>query len=423
MKLAPWIFPAVALVLLVAWSTHQRRSISTLEDVCVSLQKRIRVAHSSSPDSDTSPASPVGVAKGKPPHDWKKLSSKFANIERAGGSSGQRAMDRLRESLESMSKEELLTALDEVAALGLPEESQRTLETLIMKSLLTKDPELGMTRLMGLVQTDAHRRRGLWSLGEAMEEWAAKDPAKATAWLDQQIAAGKFDSKSLDGKTPTRDMIEGGLAGVLLRSTPDAVSRRLSEMSEAQRKEVLDCPLFIHSITEETQLAFAELIRSQLPEKDQAAALANYLPSLVIDGGYVKVTEYMDQINATPAERTLFIKEAARSKLGKISRTEGLTQESLDTLREWTMTQAPDSTDRITGEALAHSLRWHRGDQQKFAQASEWVLRYHRASGNDDVIISLLGNYRDERNDEQARALAAQINDANLREKFLKWLQ
>ena len=423
MKIILWILPAIGLVLVGAWSTHQRQSITAVESASERLQQRITAAHSSSPDASTSPASQAGAVKRKPPHDWKKLSSKFANIERAGGTSDPRAMDRLSESLESMSKEELDAALDEVAALGLPEESQETLENLIVKSLLAKAPELGMTRLMGLLQTAPQRRRGIWLLGEAMEEWAAKDPTKATAWLDQQIAAGHFDSKHLNGESPSRDMVEGGLAGVLLRSAPDAVSSRLSEMPEAQRKGVLDCPLFIQSITEETQLAFTKLVRSHLPEKDHAAALAHYLPSLVIDGSYVKVTAYMDQINATPAERSLFIRAAARSELGKISRTEGLTQQSLDTLREWTMTQAPDSTDRITGEALAVSMQWHPGDPQKFAQASEWVLRYHLASGNDDVITSFLGYIPRDQNDEQAHALAAKINDANLREKFLKKFQ
>jgi hypothetical protein len=416
MKITSTIPPVLALALVGVWITYQRQSISAEEGASASLQKQILVARSSGPGADptrSKNATSASAAEDKAPLDWKKNLTQFAEMEQNDGSSDRRAMVRLNECLESMSKEELLAALDDIAALVLSHESRFTLECSVMGQLMARDPEFGMNCYVKRLQNDP--RQVSWSLCNALQEWAEKDMAKATAWFDQQIAAGKFDSKSLDGKMGVRDEAEAGLIGILLRSAPEAAARRLSAMPEDQRAEVF-VPSSLQFVNEENQVALASLIRSQVAGKDQPQALAHQVDFLVGGDGYARVNEYMDRISATPAERMACIEQAAQSQIRQISSRGKFTREDLDTLRQWTMTQAPDSTDRITGQALARS-------KLDFAAASEWILSYHQASGNDDLITSFLNGGSSRKNKEQARALAAQITDVKRRDEILKKLQ
>ena len=421
LKATSFIPPVIALILGGVWIANQRQSISTMEDASALLQKHIAAARSSSSGTDPShskPAAPAKYAKDKEPLDWKKIADQFAEMQQSGGMGDMRAMVRLQQRLQAMTKEELVTALDEIAALDLPADARTMLEHMLIGPLVQKDPEFALTRYIDRLQD---RSGGMgWQLANAMQEWAEKDPAKATAWFDQQIAAGKFDSKSLDGKSGSRNQFEGALINVLLGTAPDDASRRLGAMPEDQRAEVLGEYSF-QQLKEDNQLAFATLVRGQLPENEQAKILAQQASRLVDDDGYAKVTGFMERIAATPAERTACVEQAAESRIQSISYQKKITREDLDTLRDWAKTQAPDSTDSITGKALANSLR--NGRKMDFAAASELAVHYHEASGNDDVLSSFLDGSSSRQNKDQARVLAEKITDEKRREEILKKLQ
>ncbi len=426
MKVNPYIAPVILLILAGVWIASPRREISTFEEANTALQKQIADALSKGPNIDPTHATPTasaGAAKDKEPLNWKKLIGQFTEMNQKDGAAGKRAIARLEQCVAAMSKEELVAALEDIAARGSLEGFRSTLEGLIMKPLLAKDAEPGLTYYANRVQEKTNTVA--WSLSNALAAWAAKDPAKAIAWFDRQLADGKFDSKSLKEEPEQRYLVEGALIRGLLRSAPDAATLRASTMSKDELVQVLSCFTFLASAKEEDQLTLATLIRAQLPEKDRAAVLARPLTIRGAgDGYYAGVNEYMDRITATPAERRVCVEEAAKYKLREITmEEEGITEKSLDALREWAMTQAPDSTDRITGKALAHSLQVHSGDEQKFAKASEWILGYHRASGNDELITSFLGGIIFPQNKDQARALAAQITDPKRREDALNKLK
>jgi hypothetical protein len=420
MKVTSFIPPAVALALVGVWTTYQRQSISAEEGATASLQKQILAARSSGPATDPPRAKSsdaASAAKDKAPLDWKKALTQLAETARNGGSSDQREKDRLGECLKSMSKEELVAAFDDIAALGLSGKSRLTLEHSLMQLLMAKDPELALTCYADRLHTDFCG--GTWSLCNALQGWAEKDPAKATAWLDREIAAGKFDSKSLDGETSDRNWAEGALIEILLGTDPDFAARRLAAIPAELRAEVIEKGMMRDR--GEDRVALATLIRSQVPEKDQAKLLAKQMVYLVGGDGYAKVNEYMDRISATPTERMACIEEATQIKIRKISQQVEVTREDLDTMRQWAMTQAPGSIDSITGKALAETLST--GSKAKFDAASAWVLRFHEASGNDDVITSFLDRGSFSNNNQEARALAEKITDPKRRAEILKKFQ
>jgi hypothetical protein len=413
--------PVVALAIAGTWLSSQHRSISTLEQESAVLQKAIS-ARSSSSQADSSTAKPPSAnkaAKAKEPLDWKKISAQFAEMQGSDGTGDIRSMMKFQQRLQAMSKEELVAALDEIAALDLPKESRDALEEMLIGPLAQKDPELALTKFIDRIQ-EGRGMKG-WQLANAMQEWAKKDPSSAIAWFDQQIAAGKFASKSLDGKSLSRLQFEGSLITVLLGSDPDAAGRRLAALPEDQRDEALSQFSF-QPFKEENQAAFAKLVRDEIPEKDQARTLGQKASALMRnDGEYSKVTEFLDRIQATAVERAACVEQAAESKLQTISNKKKITREDLDTMREWVTTHAPESTGPVTGKALANATQG--GRKMEFSEAADLAVEYHTAADNDDVISTFLESSDVRQNKEQARTLAKKISDPKRREEILKNLK
>ncbi len=419
LKTSLLIPPVVALAIAGAWLGSQHRTISTLERESAVLQKAIaaRTSGGSLDSPRNKPASPDKAAKDKEPIDWQKVAAQFAEMRQAGGMGDMRTMMRFQQRLQAMSKEELVAALDEIAALDLPVETRQMLEQMIISPLAQKDPELVLTKFIDQIQETGMSG---WHLASAMQEWAKKDSASAIAWFDRQIAAGKFHSKSLDGKSQTRLQFEGNLINVLLGADPDAAGRRLAALPDDQRDEALS--QFSHQpLKAEQQLAFAKLVREQISEKDQAKTLGQQASRLVWNDGYSKVTEFLDRIQATPAERTACVEQAAESSLQNISFQKKITRGDLDTMREWVTAQAPEKTGAVTGTVLANASQ--HGRRMEFSEAAEIAVQYHDASGNDEVLSSFLDGWPARQNKEQARVLAEKISDVKRREKILKNLK
>jgi hypothetical protein len=417
------IFPVIALVLAGLWVADQRLSISTLERASSLLQEHLTAARSASLNTHSKYAKPTATASAatnKKPLDWKEIADQLAEMNQSGGLYDLRLMKRLQQCTQAMSKEELVTALDEISALDLPAVSRDELEQLLIGELVAKDPEFALTHYIDRLHDESSIIK--WARLNALNGWMAKDSTKAVTWFDQQIAAGRFDSKSLDGKNRGRNRFEQAVIKVLLGTDPDAASRRLGAIAPDQRVEILGGGYPSLEIKEGDELAFATLVRGQVLEKDQTDVLAKQVSRLVTDDGYAKATGFLDRIAATPIERLACARQAAEIRIESISHNRKITREDLDSMREWTKTQAPNSTDNITGKAIGVALRYGRGTLD-FAAASELVFHYHAASGNDDVITAFLSSDAYPDHKEQALALAAQITDPKRREEILKNLQ
>jgi hypothetical protein len=425
LKIEPIIPSFVALAIVGAWIGTQRQSIATIVEQSVVLRKQIATVRGSGGPGPAVAGRPSASksANEKQPLDWKKIADEMAEMQR-GGMGDIRSMIRLQQRLETMTSAELLTALDEIAALDLSTESRAMLEQMLFEPLLLKDPELALSRFVDRL-TDG--RNGMsYQLAGALTEWAKKDPSKAGAWLDQQIAAGKLDSKTLDGKSRGRMQFEGGMISVLLSSDPEAASRRMAALPEDQRLEVIR-GYGIQNLKEDAHSAFADLVRKQLSENDQPAAISSLATHLVAIGGYDDVTSYLDRINATPTERAESVENAAGYKIRTKSHQGTVTREDIDSMREWVTAQSPDSVDRATGKALALGTPMGngKGKGMTFSEAAELVQHYSDAGGGDEVIASFLerGGSSNNANKDEARVLANKITDPQRREKILQRLK
>ena len=407
----------MALLIAGAGISSQRHSISVLRTETATLDHLISQANQRSDGSpdDVSQRSRPSTGKDSKKIDWKLLGGQLTQSG-MDGMGDMRSFIRFQRQLQEMSRDELIDALDEIAGLELSDPIRKRIEQMVISSLGALDPEYVLNRFADSLAGVRESSRS-WQLAHAMQEWAYKDPLRAAAWFDEKIAEGKFAAKSLNGKNRTRQQFEGSLIAALLEEDFEGASKRVEGLPADERTELLQ-GLASNSLKEKSQLAYAELLRTQIPGKDHLEALARVASQMISEDGYTKINDYMDRIQATPEERTACVEKAATSKIYSISHQKPVADSDIDSLREWAATQAPDRVNLVTGRAIA--AIGQAGRKTTYSDTVAMVLRYHEAAPNDDILIGFLENASSNGNQGEARLLAEKITDEKRREEILK---
>ena len=415
MKLNNLAPPVVALAIAAAWLVAQRGSITTLERENTRLRKEIATARAAGANAESDGGNKT--ADKEKSLDWKQIADGLGDMGRSGGMPDMRAIIRLQQRILEMSETELAAALDEIAALDLPESSRQALESMLVGAIAEKNPELALSRFIG----KANEEDGMftWQLQNALEKWLDRDPAAAGAWFDRQLAAGTFDSKSLDGKSPSRLRFEGVIIKSLLSSDPAAAARRMNEIPPDQRKDIFWGSF--HSVEEKDQKALADLVRSTVPEDERTEIIARQTNRYANGDDLTKINEYLARIDATPDERAACVEEAAENRFGMLAHERKATREDFDQFRAWAESTDPASVDHATGTALAASLSGNEG--MLYDEVAAIASDYHAAGAGDDMLIALLEHWSARSSKDKARELAMKITDEERREEILKKLQ
>lgn len=410
----PFVPPIAALALAATWLGARQHSITTLERETVLLRDHLAAARPTSDDAPATPRRDTPHHDGKEPIDWKAVAAIAARGNQQG-IGDMREMMQLRARLFDLSGPELLAALDEIAALDLPDTARRELEQMLLGVLAEKDPRAALERFAD--QLDRNDGGFAWQLANAFQRWAGSDPAAAIAWFDARIAAGDFESKSLDGKSQARLRFEASLVAALLATDPATAGRRLSALPADQRTDLFQQGMFTN-LKPGTEKAFADLVREHVPADQQAQAFSSVTWMMVYEGGLKKVGKFLDDIDARPDERAALAKKTAGSHLQKISRIGRISRQTVDELRGWIATQAPDAADRITGESLGGL--WIQ--RTPFADRAGIIGELHAEGASDELLIGFLSGQESNRDPELARALAEKIGDEVKRAEILATL-
>ena len=144
MNLIRLLPPAVALVLVGTWLGIQLLAISTMASENGVLRKAIAAARLLATGGHAKAVDKLARDTGR--LEWPKLAAVAAEMQKSGGLGDLRTMVHLQQRLRSMTREELVAALDEIAATELPAASRAALEPLLIGPLLEKDPALVLTR-------------------------------------------------------------------------------------------------------------------------------------------------------------------------------------------------------------------------------------------------------------------------------------
>lgn len=282
-----------------------------------------------------------------------------------------------------MSPQELVDALDEIAGLGLPADGRGRLEHMIIKLLIKQDPEKALTYYADHLHGNFYGW-GPVLIPDAFRNFGETDLSAATAWFDKQVAEGKFDLRSLEYGNEGWRMFEGILLNNMLKADPGLAAGRLSSHPEDQRAQVLQSVWNVAQDAESSK-AYANLVRTLVPADQQEACFAHIGHDLRADMGYSRMNEFLDSVQATPAERTATAVAAAAESLKHFPDSGSWV---IDEMKQAFNTQAPGQTDRLVGKALADSTQLHWG--MPFENAVRHVRQYHQDSGNDEVLVAFL---------------------------------
>lgn len=257
-------------------------------------------------------------------------------------------------------------------------------------------------------------------LADALRDWAKQDSLAAAAWLDRQIAAGKFSTTALAGENDARQEYEAALLDGMLAAAPDAATERLVAMPGDQRLRVLERIPF-QELPAKDRKSYATLVRDSTLADERAGTFAHIAAQLVDEVDFAEASDFLDAVQATPAERAAAASKTAASHLETLDIRGEITRKNMDVLRTWLRRQAPDEIDRITGKTLAETAQ--QSADFDFTKASKMALDYRNASGREDVMTAFLQSYAARPDGEPAVRLADSISDGKLRAEILKRLK
>lgn len=240
MKSSSLIPPALILIAATGWITYQRHSLSTvrsvnakMEQTLVSVENQPRTVSVATdlvrgkPTKSVSHASSIG---------GKKLIIEVAEILNNRHAPDDPVWGLFKQQIKSLSKENLVAALDETAAQKFHIVSRDSIEKDLIEALGIIDPELSLSRCSDLLFNG--RPNLADSLSYTLREWALKDAQQAGAWLDQQTATGKYDSRRLDDKECLRDQLEATLIDALITQNNPTAKVRLKSLSKESLEAV-----------------------------------------------------------------------------------------------------------------------------------------------------------------------------------------
>ncbi|WP_035609508.1 hypothetical protein [Haloferula sp. BvORR071] len=376
--------PALALAAAAIWLGMQHRSLSAVQDQNTTLREQIASVRSGGADAATAKPAGSGKNNSKPAAakkiNWKELAAKQKQMERGESIPDMRAMIEIQKTLLGLSTEELIAQLDEIDGLDISAEAKAGLQGMLIGMLAQKDPKLVLDRFADRMNDERNGTLS-WQIANAFQQWATKDSAAAVAWLDAQLAAGKFESKSLDGRSDIRQRLEGSVIASLIATNPAAAIERLAKIPEEQRVQIFQSGLMFN-MKPGSEKAIADLVRSQLPENERASVLAQSGSMLVHQGGYDRVAQYLKDIDATSAEREAIVSQSVQSKVRNSMMDAAKLVPALEEGRVWAEAQAPGSGDRTVGNAL--------GSMHNFKQASEIALSLYEKSNSDAILVAFL---------------------------------
>lgn len=333
--------------------------------------------------------------------NWKR----FSEVMLTGEVIGIRELrDRkiIEERLREMSGEELVAALEESRGLILSMRDRSKIDRRFISLLTEKDPVAALNAFAG--ELNGKYRH---DLGIAFEALTKQDIAGAARWLDEQVAAGRMQLRSLHGEDYVRSEYERALIEVMLASDIEAASARLGQMPEDLRWKTLVNADTTRLSAEQTQ-AMARLVKEQLSESAQAEVFSSFARDHIVGNDLSRVSEFLNTISPTERIASQCVEAVVEKSLGRGGRTR-LTD--LERLRGWAEGHLISDIDAAMGVAVGNAL-FGNGSPD----ASDLIVDYHAAHGSDDFVASVIENAYLLTDDQAERMLQAIQNEDRRRE-------
>lgn len=401
--------PVVALAVVGMGIGMQHREMAEFELRAKALRSRAeRDVRPAVPEKDSS----VSVIDGRR-IDWGKLLV-------MNGDGQSQAFNHVWRLLFDLSPEELLASLDQLAAVDVPTEKKKEWEDLLLQMLGRRDPRRVFDRFSAEVGIVRSPRSSL--LHQVFARWSEQDSRAAAAWLDAQVAAGIFESKSINGLHSRLVDFESDLVRAWVNTDPASATARVSTLPEPLRSAVLKEDLLEQYRRPEDAKAIANLIRQVAGEAQAPQALAdssNMFTLMVLENreAYESLGRLFKDIEATPEERNTVALSALSYRL--LNQPKWVEREDaaacVDEMRTWALSEAPGAAGSITGNALGQLA------MKRFDEAAKLAIQYQEAGSDDSVLVTFLSlKELAQSHPAEALPLLERISDPTKREEIRK---
>ena len=349
---------------------------------------------------------------------WKSFGMQMLHLRQADDLVSKQAMIEHRNRIKQLSPEQLAAALDQCEGLAFGDDQARSMIlSELSRELCEKDP-------LKLLEMAAGKPHDSWishcpSLGIALEKVASSSSHTAIQWLDDAIARGDFDYAGSRANNPRWVDFERALVTGLMTQDTAAGVRRIEGYPEEVKHAVL---LRIgQGATSNPEIslspAYYPLFREYL-ERERSTDLVSATVSHKLNaGGLTAVSDTMNQIGATPAERNAVAREIATRYLDRIPRHETPGLDEVETLRNWATSHPSMNAGMVTGRAIGYLAG---NPQFGLDRAFEAIRSYQEQSPSDSMLAEFFGWSAVWKDPERCFALARQIQNEKLREKYLK---
>jgi len=415
MKLPHLIAPMIALGGSAVWIHSQEKPLADLEEKKRILQERItRVKALREKSADSGKKGSPGSKKSKDDQyllpdgspDWEAI-AELMKTNQAGMNQNMRLMMRLQQKMMEMTAEDITENIAKIRALEINDEIRINLESQLIVLLSQKDPTAAMD--LASDSLDPKKRHQSWHLKSAFTELAKKDPAAAMLWMDKQIEAGKFVSKSLDPSDNPRLDFESRLMGALFQNDPAAVHKRLDQFSKEEQHRIL---MHHHQWKKEggtVTMEYLDLVRERGIEDLVPSIVGDAVTTQVRSEGLSSASKAIAAFNLTPEEQ----KEALDSAVDNFSQRWDGTKPDLTEVYPWAQKEDPERAVELTARALNNQARHSHGNLQTIFETAKDIAT---STGESEILDQFMEDRRKYGN--LSRHLS-HFKDEKLREQFM----
>ena len=288
-------------------------------------------------------------------------------------------LDSQWRTLDAATLEKLIA---DARASDLSDEDRERIEAKLLEVLAEKNParafaviESGFAgKTLREIQQQLSQRSGLF------EKWILREGPQAVAWLDKQVAAGLFDSRSLAGTSSIRQDYES----LILLKTGDG--SRIAALDPVDRLPTLQSWRF-QFLKPEEQAAFAQVARtSGLKPSEVTEVLKPLLNRAMESGDLTGADAFFKRVVPTPEELPQLSEAAAGTAMFALGKkSDQLTGEEVPAIRTWLADKSPQG-DSYLGSMIGkgYSNGWDAG--QIFAT----IDRLQKDRASDELIGAFL---------------------------------
>jgi predicted DNA-binding antitoxin AbrB/MazE fold protein len=403
MKAHHFIAPALAAVAGGFWISQQEDTLTELEEKTRVVRERLQKFEVATTSASSSPA-PAGSVDGAKDEftladgtlDWKAIGQLIAEAQKGGGMpTNMKTFMKLQAKLMEMDESEIEEGFNKIATLDLTEDVAQQLKQSLIQMLAEKNPEKALNLMGDIISSRQDQLH--WTQQNAFKKLAAKDPAAARAWLDQQLKDGKFVSKALDPSENPRLRFESALLGGLLKSDLATVRSRLATFSADERKQLFSDT---HQWRQggKMPVEFLELARENLDGDEATQTIAEAWSSRH-NVDLKEVTKPLKELPFSEGERHTIVKKSIDHVLQN-----NREDDNHRTAYEWAREHDAESAGPLIAESLARTGMWG-----------------NELEGNFEKALDLSDSFQDPLVAREFVNLYARENDSNWQEALNKF--